>query len=150
MRYECIPLEDRYIPVPETGCWLWLGGWSINGYGYHRPTKASLQTSAHRFMYELLVGKIPDGMYLCHKCDTTPCVNPDHLFVGTPKENQVDCVKKNRRPSGSSAAHAILTDMDARLIRSSSLSTHALAKQLGVSQGRVWKIRTKKAFKRVI
>lgn len=54
------------------------------------------RVKVHRFSYEYFVGPIPDGMYVLHKCDNTICSNPDHLFLGTQKENVEDMIKKGR------------------------------------------------------
>ena len=73
---------DRVCPEPNTGCWLWLGGLSSEGYGRlnsdHRKTS---QTYAHRFSYELARGPIPLGLDLDHLCRNRMCVNPAHLEV---------------------------------------------------------------------
>jgi hypothetical protein len=52
---------------------------------------------AHRVAYELFVGPVPDGMFVCHRCDNPPCCNPAHLFIGTAKDNAVDSSNKERR-----------------------------------------------------
>ena len=90
---------NNYIPVPETGCWLWLGVWCPNGYG--RISKHGQQIQASRAFYEHFNGAaIPDDMFACHKCDTPACVNPDHIFLGTQKDNMQDASNKGRMQAG--------------------------------------------------
>ena len=87
---------ERVMPITESGCWLWIG--SINktagGYGVYNGH------TMHRFSYELHNGDIPKGLCVCHKCDVPSCVNPNHLFLGTHKENMKDMQNKCRKWSG--------------------------------------------------
>lgn len=87
-------------PEPNSGCWLWTAAISTNGYGLLSTTR-SRQVRAHRFAYESMHGPIPDGLYICHRCDTPSCVNPDHLFLGTPRDNLNDAKSKGRYASQS-------------------------------------------------
>jgi len=93
-------LESASIPEPNSGCWLWLGAMQSSGYGHTKIPRSRKSTGAHRLAYTLFVGPIPEGMDVCHKCDTKLCVNPAHLFVGTRKENLHDCIAKGRNSRG--------------------------------------------------
>lgn len=90
--------EEKYTPDPNTGCWLWMAGIDSDGYGRFSENNKTIR--AHRVSYRLFVDTISDTMNVLHRCDTPPCVNPDHLFLGTSKENTQDMMRKNRWRGG--------------------------------------------------
>jgi len=76
-------------------CWLWIGAKCTGGYGIFWYNGKLV--NAHRFSYLQHKGEIPDGLYICHLCDTRECVNPEHLWLGTASENMRDMIAKNRQ-----------------------------------------------------
>jgi hypothetical protein len=92
-----IPANDRFwMSVKKgSGCWEWIGTKQDAGYG--RIIISGKAVLAHRMSFEMHKGIIPPGMQVCHKCDNPPCVNPDHLFLGTAKDNAQDCISKGRK-----------------------------------------------------
>jgi predicted XRE-type DNA-binding protein len=138
--------HKKYV-LKENGCWIWIGGSRKNTKGISYPrhhVEGDIGYGAHRFSYEIHFGKIPEGMYVCHKCDTPMCVNPDHLFVGTHKDNMKDMVQKNRSFHGrgeNKKGRAKLTNKQADQIRSMKLSQSKLASMFGVSQTAISRIK---------
>ncbi len=95
-------LFDRNVDRCD-GCWEWRGYRNPKGYGFTRPGGRGVKgVLAHRLSWELHRGEIPEGMQVLHRCDNPPCVNPEHLFLGTNLDNIRDRVAKGR-PGGSQA-----------------------------------------------
>lgn len=93
-----IPEERFYSNISKEGnsnnCWIWIGLKNKAGYGRIRMEYSD--KTAHRYSYELHYGKIPKGKIICHTCDNPPCVNPEHLYAGTYKDNAQDRESRNR------------------------------------------------------
>jgi hypothetical protein len=89
-------LAENYFPIPGRGCWLWAGKWHANGYGYAHSA-GQWWKAAHRLFYAYFVGDIEADLFVCHKCDTPPCVNPAHLSLGTQSDN---CLQREARKRG--------------------------------------------------
>lgn len=124
-------LLTRYIPIPEAGCWIWEKGCNKAGYG--RLTRQKKPLDAHRFFYENMVGPVPDGMEVCHRCDTPSCVNPAHLFLGTSSQNTQDMLLKGRGPVGEKGSAAKLKLHEVHQIRD--LLSVFTQKQVGAMYG---------------
>lgn len=81
------------------GCWIWRGARNEFGYGtisLRRRAKGAESQRVHRLMWEMHNGPIPDGLVVRHRCDNPPCVNPDHLEVGTHEQNMQDMAERGR------------------------------------------------------
>jgi hypothetical protein len=137
--------ESKYIPEPNSGCWLWMASCRPNGYGQfvkdgRRRPKRKVDY-AHRVSWELFCGEIPKGLQVLHKCDVPCCVNPDHLFLGTQIQNMQDCLSKGRLPRRISK----ISDDDFREIASSTESLAVLAERYGVTKTHICAIRKGRA-----
>ena len=130
------------------GCWLWKAGKDKDGYGKFALDGNS--TRAHRFMYELEIGSIPDGLLVCHSCDNPSCVRPSHLWLGTNTENMADSARKGRKPSGERNPAAKITEGDVKLARrlwkTGEWQVRQLAELFAVNKSQVHNIVTGKSW----
>lgn len=153
-------IEERTIPEPNSGCWLWLKS-CRSGYGV---VKLDGEAYAHRLSWRACHGPIPRGMLVCHKCDVRACCNPDHLFLGTYKDNRVDADRKGRtavkdrhpfrRPeiaakvAGELNANATITSEIAKRVYLSPGSYREIARTFSISKAMVANIRTRVSWRR--
>ena len=115
--------DEKYMPEPNSGCWLWIA--VTRGVPAYGAIKVNGKTvKAHRVSWELANGPIPEGegyhgICVLHRCDNPLCVNPDHLFLGSNRDNQIDCSNKgrNKQQHGGENSQAKLSNADAEEIR---------------------------------
>ena len=139
------PLAQRFwskVVAVESGCWEWSGARNpMHHYGHiGLGTRQDAEVHAHRAAWLLTHFIIPDGLHVLHRCDNPPCVNPAHLFLGTPAENSADMVAKGRQNNalkgrrGSQHARSKFTEEDVRSIKRS-LSAGATHRELALAYG---------------
>lgn len=90
------PIAERFWPKVSKGdgCWMWTGATLPKGYGVIGREGSNGFWYAHRVSWEIANGPVPKGLFICHTCDVKGCVRPDHLFLGTAKDNAQDAAKK--------------------------------------------------------
>lgn len=159
-----LPFPQKYIDrfwskVNKTEtCWEWTGN-LIKGYGhfYTRIRSIKKRHLAHRFSWLIINGPIPDGLLACHRCDNRKCVRPDHLFLGTPKDNTHDAMRKGRHPKmphlfGMRHLKAKLTDDQVIYLRREidhGRGPTSLAVELKVSQRAITKAYARLSWKHI-
>ena len=134
------------------GCWLWTGSRILSGgYGSFYARRKPIR--AHRYSWSLVNGPIPSGLFICHRCDVPLCVNPEHLFLGTPLDNIRDMDTKGRRGDsrvfGPRNASTKLTEWQARTIKHSREKCVLLALKFGVTPQLVSLIKRNEVWRHV-
>lgn len=145
---------NKQGPVhPEHGrCWVWTRCLDKDGYGQFQVLG---ECKAHRVSYRLLVGEIPKGMKVLHKCDNPSCVNPAHLFLGTNDDNMKDMSNKGRAAKGETNGNSKLTKADVLEIRARYKPRHKrdgrghLAVEFGVEEYYITHIIRRKVWKHI-
>lgn len=159
-RYGLMQRSGRLYKLPEqafaarvdkagpNGCWIWQGCKNKQGYGQLKVNGKHMR--AHRFSWQLHNGTIPKGegyhgTCVLHKCDNPSCVNPDHLFLGTPADNNADMVSKGRCKvpgfKGEMHGQSKLTERDVIAIRHDQKTQRKVAANYGVCQSTVSRIK---------
>ena len=142
--------EARYIPEPNSGCWLWLGPLNLsNGYGRFYLNEKEI-VYAHRFSFKHHKGKIPSGHVIRHTCDVKICVNPEHLITGTPRENDQDAVQRGLKPKGVKHGMAKLSEKEVLSIFKTTGSTSEISRRFNISRIHVDRIKKKKIWKELL
>ncbi len=148
-------VEKYTMPEPNSGCWLWTGACAADGYpritigSLTNKTKKSVRVN--RLVCDAAHG-LPDGMHALHKCDNIICINPDHIYPGSAKQNTQDCVSRGRRTQikcGSQNSRAVLSEEDVLAIRLSTKSGVELANIYNVSQANISMIKSRKNWRHI-
>jgi DNA-binding transcriptional regulator YdaS (Cro superfamily) len=150
---SALSLSDRFAAIEkllrekstpgENGCILWTGYRQPNGYGWINI--GQFHIAAHRAALIVSGVEVPDGSDVCHRCDVRPCINPDHLYSGTRRQNMADCTARGRhnKPSGETHWCAKLSALDvarARRAVQAGISQSEVARQLGVHHSTISRI----------
>lgn len=152
MLEEIEKFKKKLSPPDNRGCINWVGAKTTAGYGTfnHGGRKVKNRTKyAHRFSYEFYNGELKKGFYVCHKCDNPACVNPEHLFLASPKDNNNDMIKKKRIQHGSNHWKSKLTEKEVVRIRKMikiNIKQTIIAEKFNISPNHVSCIKTKKLW----
>lgn len=140
---KTMDLKTRLLSKTEilpNGCWEFIGTRRSDKHRYGYIWSNGKRERAHRVSFEIHKGTIPDGMCILHSCDFPPCINPDHLSLGTRGENIRDAVEKRRNARGETHGHSKLTREAVVAIRQSQETQRSLSKQHGVTQHTISRI----------
>jgi|SRR5215469_9274703 len=159
------PLEQRFWrKVSRQGklmdsnlgpCWDWTASKNQDGYGrmYAGPGHKPKLVSAHIISWQIHYGSIPSGMNVCHRCDNPACTRPDHLFLGTRKQNMEDSARKGRMHIGEASGNTHLTGKQVLEIRklhaSEGYSERKLARVYGVTGPTIGSILRRRTWKHI-
>lgn len=143
-------IEQLAFPITASGCMEFQG--ATNGRGYGRVGYGSSVVYAHRYSYSVHHGHIAQGASVCHTCDNRICVNPEHLFLGTPLENMRDCAAKGRTQRGETHKHAKLSRSDVEQIialRAAGMRNADISRLFSISQSQPSAILQRKEWRHV-
>jgi HNH endonuclease/Helix-turn-helix len=127
----------------ENGCWVWTRGKYGRGYGAIQFRKKSV--SAHRLAYAVFNGDFDDSWQVLHKCDNHPCVNPEHLWLGTAADNSTDMVQKGRSPHPEGEKHGMVKLSEGNIrhifnLHAEGFTQKQIGKMVGVHQQQISRI----------
>ncbi len=139
----------RRLKEAPNGCWEFQGYCDAWGYGQISAGEPPHMRSAHRVMWEIVHGPIPESLKVLHSCDNPPCANPAHLFLGTHKDNMADMAVKGRSPSarGEENVNAKLTWEQVKAIRKDDRPYPAIAADYGVTPRCICQIQLRQTWK---
>lgn len=147
-KYDSYRFIEKFWEKVDVGsindCWLWKNKYGRYGkYYIYDELGNRVYISSHKYAWEITNGKVPDGLYVCHKCDNGFCCNPNHLFLGTPLDNIEDCYNKYRalKVIGEGVKQSKLNWDIVDYIRTSNKTNSELATELNVVSGTIYNVR---------
>ena len=138
------------ISINENGCWEWNKSKSKSGYAKIWYRGSTMR--GNRVSYLAFIGDIPEGILVCHHCDNRSCINPDHLFLGTHKDNCHDSIQKCRHAHGEKSSKSKLKSehiTEIRKLYSSGISQEKISKKYNVNQSCISSIILKKTWNHI-
>ena len=142
---------DRFLSkvLKTSNCWLWTACKTQSGYGVFSLNRKYIR--AHRASWVLHFGELPksdgfNGICVLHHCDVRHCVNPNHLYLGTGKENMKDRTCRDRLPKGSAHANSKLVEQDIIDIRRDIRQGVIVAKKYNITPAQISNIRLRKQW----
>jgi hypothetical protein len=139
--------KSRYVLEPNSGCWLWIGALTLDGYGQVDWAVIGGNHTAHRLSWKLFRGPLADGEHVLHSCDTPHCVNPNHLFKGNQQVNMADRNAKDRQSKGEDHGHARLSQEQAIAIISDLRTLHEIARDYDIASTTVSAVKTGRSWR---
>jgi len=154
--------EEDYIPqnynfrkikykINNNNCWICISH-KTGTHGYPRARRNGVVEKLHRYICKLEIGRIPEDKLVLHKCGNKKCINPEHLKIGTHKENGQDAIRLNERACGEEIGSSKLTKKEVikikKLIKKGETLTK-IAEEFGVSQSNISLIKNNKRWKHI-
>ncbi|MDP2621457.1 MAG: HNH endonuclease signature motif containing protein [Hyphomicrobiales bacterium] len=142
---------EAMVTKEPSGCWIWTGSRDYRGYGRFRWNTPRSVLRAHRAAYALYVAVPDTAAVVCHRCDNPACVNPEHLFLGTFRDNTRDMFAKDRwvkprPPRGERNANSHLTEDDVRAIRADKRTYEQIGADYRMSKGGISHIKSRRVW----
>lgn len=158
-KFEKLKLSFEKHVIRKEGCWGWKGSKAHGGYPVMSCRPEIGPDRGHRASWVIHKGLIPKGLFVCHSCDNPICTNPDHLWLGTQKENNDDKIRKCRQNNvpppvmngeKNPAAKLSLEDVNAiKTLIANGRSCYSIGKEYGVSKTTIYRIRDGKNWKHI-
>ena len=142
-------LAKVIVPHDPEACWGWTGAVNSHGRAHMQADRRGLWSNASRIAYRVLVGAVPEGLFVLHTCDNPLCCNPRHLYAGTPAQNNADMANRGRSTRGERHPGRKISADDARAIRASTERSRVLADRYGLSMSHIAHIRKGDFWKEV-